>query len=70
MLTVPIIPQKIGKSGTPQFAAVSVGYMEIIKNGNNPDDDGNCRFIIDGDDLKIQYHDTTWKDTGWAITIA
>lgn len=71
MLTVPVIPQKISKSGTPQFAAVSVGYMEIVKTGSSPGDNGNCRFIIDGTKLKLEAMSAgTWSDTGIKFTIA
>ena len=71
MLITPIIPQKIGVGASPQFASVSAGNTEIIKSGNSPGDNGNCRWIIDGDDVKLQSKvGGSWADTGIAFTIA
>lgn len=51
--------------------APTVDSIELIKSGNSPGDNGNCRFVVSGDDLKLQSRvGGSWEDTGIAWTIA
>ena len=54
-----------------KVSSASLGYFEIVKSGNTPGDNGNCRFIISGNKLIIETRTGgAWVGTGWKHTIA
>lgn len=58
-------------SSWSKVSNVSMAYLEIVKSGNTPGDNGNCRFIISGSKLIIEARiGGSWTATGWKHTIA
>ena len=61
-------------SGTGTWVKVAyaaLSYFELLKAGNTPGDNGNCRFIISGNLLIIETRTGgAWVPTGWEHTIA
>jgi len=56
--------------GTLLTDVSGTNYLEIIKSGNSVGDDGNCRFIIDGNNLILEAKSGgVWVDTGFKIGI-
>ncbi|KKN16569.1 hypothetical protein LCGC14_0974490 [marine sediment metagenome] len=58
-------------SSWKKIANASLSYFEIVKSGNTPGDNGNCRFIISGTKLIIEARTGgAWVGTRWKHTIA
>ncbi len=58
-------------SSWKKIASASLSYFELIKTGNVPGSNGNCRFIISGSELIIETRTgDAWVPTGWEHTIA
>ena len=50
--------------------SITSNYFELIKDGNESNEKGNVKFIIDGDYLIMQAHDgSDWISTGWTLKL-
>lgn len=49
---------------------IASDFVELVKSGNETNEVGNCKLIIDGDYLIMQAYDgSSWVATGWKIKL-
>lgn len=50
---------------------IASDFVELVKSGNEINEAGNVRLLIEGDYLIMQAHDgSDWVATGWTLRIA
>jgi len=58
-------------SAWKKVTSIAIDSAELLKSGNNPGDNGNCRFKVSGNLLIIEARvGGAWVATGWEHTIA